>query len=99
MTMLLRTVAGVSVSGSGGHDREGVYLGLIDCLKDNISMAVLAPRSSIAIHSKVWYPSPISLNASQQNRTEQTHRRLVYYRRSRIFEPCSRVTAQVRTAR
>lgn len=32
MTMLLRTVADVSVSGSGGHDREGVYLDLMDCL-------------------------------------------------------------------
>jgi len=32
MTMLLRIVADVSVSGSGGRDREGVYLNLIDCL-------------------------------------------------------------------
>jgi hypothetical protein len=32
MTMSLRPVADVSVNGSGGHDREGLYLDLIDCL-------------------------------------------------------------------
>ena len=56
-------------------------------------MAVLTPRSSIAIHSKVWYPSPISLSASSKAKAP---RRLVNYRRSRISEPCSRVTAQAR---
>ena len=48
-------------------------------------MVVLTPRSSIAIHSKVSSPFPISLNGSQQSKRTGG---------SSISDPCSRVTAQ-----
>ena len=42
-------------------------------------MVVLTPRGSIAIHSKVSSPSPISLNGSQQSKANA----------DRISGPCS----------
>lgn len=68
--------------------------GSISCFL--ISMPVLTPRESIAIHSKVWSPVSISLNVSSPLvPAKPTHAGgSSTYRRSRISEPCSRVTAR-----